>query len=118
MPDDDLAPSVTRSSLGMILIIHGMIYKLVIIMPDDDLAPSVTRSSPSTGVKMIIQEGHTLENTINKQVPSTKDITMVSCQKGPTRHAYAWQIGPFWQDTLKLSPLLTHWNRICISDSI
>ena len=28
---------------------------------------------------------------------------MVSCQKGPTRHAYAWQIGPFWQDTLDLS---------------
>ena len=26
----------------------------------------------------------------------------VSCQKGPTRHAYAWQIGPFWQDTLEL----------------
>ena len=25
-------------------------------------------------------------------------ISMVSCQKGPTRHAYAWQIGPFWQD--------------------
>ena len=25
---------------------------------------------------------------------------MVSCQKGPTRHAYAWQIGLFWQDTL------------------
>ena len=24
----------------------------------------------------------------------------VSCQKGPTRHACAWQIGPFWQDTL------------------
>ena len=30
-------------------------------------------------------------------------ITMVSCQKGPTRHAYAWQIGPFWQDTLDIS---------------
>ena len=27
--------------------------------------------------------------------------SMVSCQKGPTRHAYAWQIGPFWQDTLE-----------------
>ena len=26
----------------------------------------------------------------------------VSCQKGPTRHAYAWQIGPFGQDTLTL----------------
>ena len=24
---------------------------------------------------------------------------MVSCQKGPTRHAYAWQMGPLWQDT-------------------
>ena len=29
-----------------------------------------------------------------------KIMSMVSCQKGPTRHAYAWQIGPFWQDTL------------------
>ena len=28
---------------------------------------------------------------------------MVSCQKGPTRHAYTWQIGPFWQDTLNIS---------------
>ena len=28
------------------------------------------------------------------------NITMVSCQKGPNRHAYAWQIGPFWQDSL------------------
>ena len=26
-------------------------------------------------------------------------ISRVSCQKGPTRHAYTWQIGPFWQDT-------------------
>ena len=29
----------------------------------------------------------------------------VSCQKGPTRHAYAWQIGPFWQDTLDIFPV-------------
>ena len=29
-------------------------------------------------------------------------ISMVSCQKGPTRHAYAWQIGHFWQDTLDI----------------
>ena len=29
-------------------------------------------------------------------------ISMVSYQKGPTRHAYAWQIGPFWQDTLDI----------------
>ena len=31
------------------------------------------------------------------------NISMVSCQKGPTRHAYAWQIGPFWQNTLDIS---------------
>ena len=31
-----------------------------------------------------------------------KHISMESCQNGPTRHAYAWQIGPFWQDTLDL----------------
>ena len=29
-------------------------------------------------------------------------ISRVSCQKGPTRHAYAWRIGPFWQDTLNI----------------
>ena len=27
-------------------------------------------------------------------------------QKGPTRHAYAWQIGPFWQDTLEMRDIL------------
>ena len=31
-----------------------------------------------------------------------KSISRVSCQKGPTRHAYAWPIGPFWQDTLDI----------------
>ena len=34
-------------------------------------------------------------------------MSMVSCQKGPTRHAYAWQIGPFWQDTLEIV-----WDRL------
>ena len=29
-------------------------------------------------------------------------ISMVSCQKSSTRHAYALQIGPFWQDTLDI----------------
>ena len=41
---------------------------------------------------------------------------MVSCQKGPTRHAYAWQIGPIWQETLNmrittLSGLNNHMNN-------
>ena len=35
----------------------------------------------------------------------------VSCQKGPTRHAYAWQIGPFWQDTLELKYLVCDFVR-------
>ena len=38
----------------------------------------------------------------------TNLISRVSCQKGPARHVYAWQIGPFWQDTLDMNTLLTH----------
>ena len=38
---------------------------------------------------------------------------MVSYQKGPTRHAHAWQIGPFWQDTLDISNIVTtNYNKI------
>ena len=29
-------------------------------------------------------------------------VSMVSCKKGPTHHAYAWQIAPFLQDTLDM----------------
>ena len=32
----------------------------------------------------------------------------VSCQNGPTRHAYTWQIGPFWQDTFDVSFLMKY----------
>ena len=34
-----------------------------------------------------------------------KHTLRVSCQKGSTCHAYAWQIGPFWQDTLNIKTL-------------
>ena len=30
-------------------------------------------------------------------------IRWYPAKKGPTRHAYAWQIGPFWQDTLDMT---------------
>ena len=34
--------------------------------------------------------------------------------KGPyTRHAYAWQIGPFWQDTLDMLK-----SKACIKDKL
>ena len=36
------------------------------------------------------------------KIHNTIHISRVSCQKGPTHHAYAWQIGPFWQDTLDM----------------
>ena len=47
---------------------------------------------------------------------------MVSRQKGPTRHAYAWQIGPFWQDTIDMALSVGGWEtnpiipstKICI----
>ena len=34
----------------------------------------------------------------------------VSCEKGPTRHAHAWQIGHFWQDTLFIKHCDTHFH--------
>ena len=37
--------------------------------------------------------------------------SMVSCQKGPTRHADAWQIGPFWQDTLEICHRRDLWEK-------
>ena len=76
----------------------------------------------------------------NKTHPSASLISMVSCQKGPTHHAYAscqkgpthhaytWQIGPFWQDALDILSLrcaahfatvraqsdldLSHWGQV------
>ena len=46
---------------------------------------------------------------LNKlHIPHPHPKSKVSCQKGPTRHAYAWQIGPFWQDTLDIS--LSTWS--------
>ena len=43
---------------------------------------------------------------------ATRPSSRVSCQKGPTRHAYAWLIGPFWQDTLELWKSWHHHNFI------
>ena len=44
------------------------------------------------------------------------NTSRVSCQTGPTRHAYAWQIWSFWQDTLDIPSTLTlhsvWWNNV------
>ena len=45
---------------------------------------------------------YTKKRRIHLQRHDVTKISRVSCQKGPTRHAYAWQIGPFWQDTLDM----------------
>ena len=54
----------------------------------------------NTFVNFITQVLHPDNNLF--QLDSKEHISKVSCQKGPTRHAYAWQIGPFWKDTLDL----------------
>ena len=48
-----------------------------------------------------------LLNTVDGLTLMSGDISMVSCQKGPSRHAYVWQIGPFWQDTLDIGIVMT-----------
>ena len=41
-----------------------------------------------------------ISNSKTWAIPQHK--SMVFCQNVPTSHAYAWQIGPFWQDTLEI----------------
>ena len=38
-----------------------------------------------------------------------------SCQKGPTRHAYAWQMGPFWQDTTEFTYCVSNIDNIIVA---
>ena len=53
-----------------------------------------------------IRQGNFTATGITMQVPQFLQCnpgkSMVSCQKGPTHHAYAWQIGPFCQDTVEI----------------
>ena len=51
--------------------------------------------------------------TMEALTSSNFSISMVSCQKGPTRHAYAWQIGPFWQDILDMKAVLLPGTFCC-----
>ena len=43
---------------------------------------------------------HGISNLSTQPLPA--DISKVSCQKGPTHHAYTWRVGPFWQDTIDI----------------
>ena len=55
-------------------------------------------------VNGLVQDcSNSIANALELLQSCTKpSISMVSCQKGPTHHAYAWQIWPFWQDTLDM----------------
>ena len=55
------------------------------------------------GTDFLINKMWLVSSTIHRLEYIT---SRVSCQKGPTRHAYAWQIGPFWQDTLDMCYIL------------
>ena len=41
-------------------------------------------------------------------------ISRVSCQKHPTRHAYACQIEPFWLDNLDIYPIRTSSSKVIV----
>ena len=78
---------------------HICVSKLTIIGSDNGLSPGRRQAIIWTndGISLI---GHLGTNF--SEILIGIHISMVSCQKGPTRHAYAWQIGPFWQDTLDI----------------
>ena len=73
------------------------------MLPNVSIAPSyipnIHRTDDSILCKITIIT-HVVENL--KIVCNRTCKSMVSCQKGPTHQAYAWQIGPFWQDTLHM----------------
>ena len=48
---------------------------------------------------------------INNAVRWHYNMSRVSWQKSPTSHAYAWQIMPFWQDTLDVNFLSNPVNK-------
>ena len=56
--------------------------------------------------KMIkhVRKAGPIQRVDTKEIPRELiyRTSMVSCQKDPTRHAYALQIWPFWQDTLDI----------------
>ena len=69
--------------------------------------------------QLSLSEGQPCEDTMllffAKKVKISKlqiHISMVSCQKGPTYHAYASQIGPFWQDTLDIEHFLWNYTEV------
>ena len=71
-----------------------------------DLQKKISHSSPSGSKCGFIMS---IVDIIDcAAIPYNQNNSMVSCQKGPTHHAYAWQIGPFWQDTLELRDI---WQR-------
>ena len=59
------------------------------------MSPSASISQPILPTSFMITSYNPSANAA-----VVTNIAIVSYQKGPSRHAYAWQIGPFWQDTL------------------
>ena len=57
------------------------------------------------GYRLWVQIWQTFTTVIIVLCALTCYKSMVSCQKGPTFHAYACQIGPFWQDTFDITAI-------------
>ena len=75
----------------------GLIYDYICFLIHIDCHPIKKYQDLSFIVDNLIK--HSWISIINEN-----DVSRVSCKKGPTLHAYAWQIGPFWRDTLDIWP--------------
>ena len=74
---------------------------IMVLMTWRHKGPGHRQSRYRPGMLIIISIQSAPHTTMFRYM-SECSISMVSCQKGPTRHAYTWQIGPFWQDTLDI----------------
>ena len=89
---------LTRSWL--VLVTASRLFCLVPI-PDPVLTSCQLRSWKQTLVKL---ESNYKQYFIKTLLVEFSVMSRVYRQKGPTRNAYAWQVGPFWQDTLDVRP--------------
>ena len=91
--------TANQNSLSMILCIL-YIHVALHVELDNVYTMTTTKLSPWPGLYL------------TKCHPQASYTSRISCQEGPTRHAYAWQIRPFWQDTLDMCLVLVRYQKM------
>ena len=93
-------PSVSELIWPFPLPYKHLLPNVACVRAAGDLRGAYLAKSDIASVNHFSKDTYRMQN--GRNIQGLSYISIVSCQKGPTRHAYAWQIGPFWQDTLDI----------------